>query len=184
MNITQLCKRYGLEHYGNLEDAWDAFGPSGIVLMQLWHGPNQRLQDHPLPGAHLRVLCFDKAHHEAAGAQAYPGRAWSIAAVENGARGYAAMSVAPSRQRGAGAWAKYANLERVFPVLALEREPNGDILAVLGLPVPASELGAPSLSRRGRPSLSAAARAGMTPGAGGARPAASPGGRASTPSAH
>jgi hypothetical protein len=183
MNITQLCKRYGLEHYGNLEDAWDAFGPSGIVLMQLWHGPNQRLREHALPGAHLRVLCFDSALHAAAGADAYQGRAWSIAAVENGAKAYAAMSVPPSRQRGAGAWAKYANLERVFPVLALEREPGGDIFAVLGLPVPASELGAPSLSRRGRPSLSAAARAGVNAGVG-ARPSASPGGRASTPSSH
>lgn len=183
MNITQLCKRYGLEHYGNLEDAWDAFGPSGIVLMQLWHGPNQRLREHPLPGAHLRVLCFDSALHAQAGADAYQGRAWSIAAVENGARGYAAMSVRPSRQHGAGAWAKYANLERVFPVLALEREANGDIFAVLGLPVPASELGAPSLSRRGRPSLSAAARAGVTTGVV-ARPSASPGGLASTPSTH
>ncbi|MEH6433697.1 hypothetical protein [Massilia sp. DD77] len=180
MNITQLCKRYGLEHYGNLEDAWDAFGPSGIVLMQLWHAPNQRLREHPLPGAHLRVLCFERAQHERSGADAYQGRVWSLAAVENGAKAYAAMSVPPSRQRGAGAWAKYANLERVFPVLALEREPDGDVFAVLGLPVPASELGAPSLSRRGRPSL--AAVAGATAGA--ARRAVSPGGRASTPSAH
>lgn len=168
MNITQLCKRYGLEHYGNLEDAWDAFGPSGIVLMQLWHGPNQRLREHPLPGAHLRVRCFDRAHHEAAGDAAYHGRAWSIAAVENGARGYAAMAMPPSQQRGAGAWAKYANLERVFPVLALEREPDGDVYAVLGMPVPASELGGevPGLvtGRRGRPAARQPARATLSPG--------------------
>ena len=177
MNITQLCKRYGLEHYGNLEDAWDAFGPTGIVLMQLWHAPNQRVHDHPIPGAHLRVRCFDSAHYEAAGASAYQGRTWSIAAVENGAKGYAAMSVPPSRQRGAGAWAKYANLERVFPVLALERDPGGDVFAVLGQPVPASELGEAAPSRRGRPSLRTAV-------AGTARRSLSPGGLASTPSSH
>lgn len=182
MNITQLCKRFGLEHYGNLEDAWDAFGPSGIVLMQLWHAPNQRLLEHPLPGAHLRVRCFDKALHEAGGAESYQGRAWSIAAVENGAKGYAAMSVAPSEQRGAGAWAKYANLERVFPVLALEREPSGDVYAVLGKPVPASELGDPGVSRRGRPAMGRVSipAAAAAP----ARRALSPGGRASTPSSH
>jgi hypothetical protein len=175
MNITQLCKRYSLEHYGTLEDAWDAFGPSGIVLMQLWHAPNQRLREHSLPGAQLRVRCFDKTQHDAEGAEAYHGRSWSIAAVENGAKGYAAMSIAPSQQRGAGAWAKYANLERVFPVLALERDADGDIYAVLGAPVPASELGDGPAPRRGRPAL-----ARVVPDT--VLRQASPGGRASTPS--
>jgi len=139
MNITQLCKRYGLQHHGSLESAWDAHGPTGIVLMQLWHAPNQKVHDHPLPGAQLRVRCFpagdgiDEATRAA--------RLDSIAAVEKGARGYAAMSIPPSQSRGAGAWAKYANLERVFPVLALEREACGAVFAVLGAPVPASELG-------------------------------------------
>jgi hypothetical protein len=64
--------------------------------------------------------------------------------VEGGARGYAAMSIPPTQSRGAGAWAKYANLERVFPVLALERESCGTVFAVLGAPVPASELGVAS----------------------------------------
>ena len=93
----------------------------------------------------LRVRCF----HGAGGADAAGGiddeahlaRARSIAAVEQGARGYAAMSIPPTTSRGAGAWAKYANLERVFPVLALEREPCGAVYALLGAPVPASELG-------------------------------------------
>lgn len=141
MNITQLCKRYGLQHHGSLESAWDAHGPTGIVLMQLWHAPNQKLHDHPLPGAQLRVRCMDAGEAEPADEEAHDARLRSIAALEQGARGFAAMSIPPSRSRGAGAWAKYANLERVFPVLALERDPCGAVFAVLGAPVPASELG-------------------------------------------
>ena len=148
MNITQLCKRYGLEHHGSLESAWDAHGPTGIVLMQLWHAPNQKVQDHPLPGAQLRVRCSHAGVGEDDDAslddEARDARMRSIAAVEQGARGYAAMSIPPTESRGAGAWAKYANLERVFPVLALEREPCGAVFALLGAPVPASELGVSS----------------------------------------
>jgi len=167
MNITQLCKRYGLEHYGSLESAWDAHGPNGIVLMQLWHAPNQKLQDHPTPGAQLRVRCFDAALSEQVEEDGIEARVRSIAAVEAGARGYAAMSIAPTESRGTGAWAKYANLERVFPVLALERASCGSVFALLGAPVPASELGDEPPSRRGRQAA--------TP-----RRALSPGGRAST----
>lgn len=145
MNITQLCKRYGLQHHGSLESAWDAHGPTGIVLMQLWHAPNQKVQGHPLPGAQLRVRCSHAGDGEDDDAglddEARDARVRSIAAVEKGARGYAAMSIPPTESRGAGAWAKYANLERVFPVLALEREACGAVFAVLGAPVPASELG-------------------------------------------
>jgi len=142
MNITQLCKRYGLQHHGSLESAWDAHGPTGIVLMQLWHAPNQKINDHPLPGAQLRVRCSHADDGEGGDDdEARDARMLSIAAVEEGARGYAAMSIPPSQSRGAGAWAKYANLERVFPVLALERDPCGAVFAVLGAPVPASELG-------------------------------------------
>ncbi|WP_273029609.1 hypothetical protein [Massilia timonae] len=145
MNITQLCKRYGLQHHGSLESAWDAHGPTGIVLMQLWHAPNQKIHDHPLPGAQLRVRCMDAGEPHVSDARldgnACAARVRSIAALESGARGFAAMSIPPSQSRGAGAWAKYANLERVFPVLALEREPCGAVFAVLGAPVPASELG-------------------------------------------
>lgn len=150
MNITQLCKRYGLQHHGSLESAWDAHGPTGIVLMQLWHAPNQKLQDHPLPGAQLRVCCLDGSAPDDIEETSREARARSIAALERGARGYAAMSIPPTESRGAGAWAKYANLERVFPVLALEREPCGSVFAVLGAPVPASELGAADGQRRGR----------------------------------
>jgi len=151
MNITQLCKRYGLQHHGSLESAWDAHGPTGIVLMQLWHAPNQKIHDHPLPGAQLRVRCSHACDDDDAGLDddARDARMRSIAAVEQGARGYAAMSIPPTESRGAGAWAKYANLERVFPVLALEREPCGAVFALLGAPVPASELGV-AVQRPGR----------------------------------
>jgi hypothetical protein len=134
--------------------------------MQLWHAPNQKISDHPLPGAQLRVRCAEG--HAGAGSDddARDARLRSIAAVEQGARGYAAMSIPPSQSRGAGAWAKYANLERVFPVLALEREPCGAVFAVLGAPVPASELGVTDARHGRRP---------PTP-----RHQLSPGGRAST----
>lgn len=141
MNITQLCKRYNLEHFGSLESAWDAHGPTGIVLMQLWHATNQKVSDHPTPGAQLRVRCLEVGASAQPEDDASAVRVRSIAAVEQGARGYAAMSIPPTQSRGAGAWAKYANLERVFPVLALEREACGSVFAVLGAPVPASELG-------------------------------------------
>ena len=144
MNITQLCKRYGLEHYGSLESAWDAHSATGIVLMQLWHAPNQKVNDHPLPGAQLRVRCLDAPDIPVPPDDALAARGRSIEAVEGGARGFAAMSIPPTQSRGAGAWAKYANLERVFPVLALERESCGAVFAVLGAPVPASELGVAS----------------------------------------
>jgi len=175
MNITQLCKRYGLEHHGTLEHAWDAHGQDGIVLMQLWHAPNQKLHDHPLAGAQLRVCCLDAGLAAASDAddhaQMQEVRARSIEAVEGGARGYAAMSIAPGQSRGVGAWAKYTNLERVFPVLALERAPSGSVFALLGAPVPASELGqAADAQRDGRPAT--------------LRHPLRTGGRASTPSSH
>jgi len=150
MNITQLCKRYGLEHYGSLEHAWDAHSPSGTVLMQLWHAPNQKLQDHAIPGAQLRVRCLDAAAGIDLASDMQHGRARSIAALERGARGYAAMSIPPGESRGVGAWAKYTNLERVFPVLALEREPCGSVYALLGAPVPASELDPAAETQRSR----------------------------------
>lgn len=170
MNITQLCKRYGLEHYGSLEHVWDAHSATGIVLMQLWHAPNQKLHDHPVPGAQLRVCCFEAASGSDR-ADMQEVRTRSIEAVEGGARGFAAMSIAPGESRGVGAWAKYTNLERVFPVLALEREPGGSVFALLGAPVPASELGQEHDNQRGR--APAAVRHPIRTG-----------GRASTPSSH
>jgi hypothetical protein len=175
MNITQLCKRYGLEHYGSLEHVWDAHSASGIVLMQLWHAPNQKLHDHAVPGAQLRVCCLDaEASAQAATdihADMQEVRSRSIEALEQGARGYAAMSIPPGESRGVGAWAKYTNLERVFPVLALERAPCGSVYALLGAPVPASELGQAGDQQHDR-----------QPSA--VRHPLRPGGRASTPSSH
>lgn len=175
MNITQLCKRYGLEHYGSLEHVWDAHSASGIVLMQLWHAPNQKLHDHAVPGAQLRVCCLDAAarvdENSDTHADMQEVRSRSIEALEQGARGYAAMSIPPGESRGVGAWAKYTNLERVFPVLALEREPCGAVFAVLGAPVPASELGQAGDQQHDR-----------QPSA--VRHPLRPGGRASTPSSH
>jgi hypothetical protein len=143
MNITQFCKRYGFAHHGTPTNSWDAFHASGIVLMQLWQAPGQRVRDHALPGAYLRVRCFDQAHYEVRKTEqrtGYNGRNRSIKAIEDGATGFALMSAPPSDRHGAGEWSRHANLERIYPILGLEREPGGDVYVVLGMPLPAVDL--------------------------------------------
>ncbi len=72
----------------------------------------------------------------------YNGRAKAIAAIENGAKGYAALSDAPEEKRGAGVWAKNADLSKVYPVLGIEREETtSDIFAILGKPVSTQSIG-------------------------------------------
>jgi len=143
MNITQFCKRHGFVHHGTPLNSWDAFHPSGAVLMQLWQAPGQRVQNHALLGAYLRVRCFDKAHYQVRQTEqrtGYNGRERSIAAVEKGAPAYGLMSAPPSDRHGAGEWSKYANLERIFPILGMERE-DGNVYVILATPLLASELG-------------------------------------------
>jgi hypothetical protein len=144
MNITQFCQRHGFVHHGTPTNSWDSFHPSGAILMQLWQAPGQRIRTHVLPEAYLRVRCFDRAHFEVRQSEqrtGYNGRIKSICAVENGATGFALMSAPPSDRHGAGAWSRHANLERVFPILAIEREDDGDVFAVLASPLLATELG-------------------------------------------
>ena len=143
MNITQFCQRYGFVHHGTALNSWDSFHPSGAVLMQLWQAPGQRIRSHPLPEAYLRVRCFDSAHYEVRKADqptGYNGRLKSISAIENRAPGFALMSSPPSDEHGSGTWSKHANLERVFPILAIERDDRGDVFAILAPPLPATEL--------------------------------------------
>jgi hypothetical protein len=138
MNITQFCQRYGFVHYGTPANSWDSFHASGTVLMQLWQAPGQRIRHHVLDNAYLRVRCFDKAHFEARQSEqriGYNGRHQSICAIERGSAGYALMSTPPSDRHGAGEWSKHADLGRVFPILAIERDDNGDIFAILAPPL-------------------------------------------------
>lgn len=89
-----------------------------------------------MPGAYLRVKCLDAARWKENGqrqAVGYAGRQKSIEAIRGGAKGFAALSAPPSETvHGPGVWARYADLDRVFPVLDLEQAENGNIFTILG----------------------------------------------------
>ncbi|MGH8616957.1 MAG: hypothetical protein ACREUW_04650 [Burkholderiales bacterium] len=145
MNITSFLAGVGFKPYSSVVNSWDSFDKSGSVLMQLWVDPGQRVRDHPNPYAYLRVRCWNAASHARKGhtqVVGYNGRAKAIAAIENGAKGYAALSDAPEEKRGAGVWAKNADLSKVYPVLGIEREETtSDIFAILGKPVSTQSIG-------------------------------------------
>lgn len=82
-----------------------SFSPSGDVLMQLWSAPGQRVRDHAMAAAYLRVNCYDAKEFLASGHAVpvgYAGRRRAVDAVEGGARGYAATSSPPSGEHGPG----------------------------------------------------------------------------------
>jgi len=140
MNLSEFLAKLGYTSYGTVANSWDAFSESGSVLMQLWHSPGQRIRAHTIPGAYLRVCCFNKLHYEANSQRqtvGYAGRLKAIKAIEGGAAGYAAISAPPTDRHGPGVWAKYANLERVYPILSVEHSPDGDVYAILGTPISA-----------------------------------------------
>ena len=148
MNITTFLAGIGFRPYSSVVNSWDSFDTQGSVLMQLWVEPWQRVHDHRIPEAYLRVRCFNaeskarKGHTQVVG---YNGRAKAITAIEAGARGYVALSDAPEEKRGAGVWAKNADLSKVYPVLGIEHEETtGDIFAIVARPVPASSVGTAS----------------------------------------
>jgi len=143
LNITEFLVAHGLKSYSTPVNAWDAFGPRGVVFMQLWSAPNQWLKGHPNPQARLRVKCFDAKHHEENAkrqATGYAGRLKSIEAIKNRATAFAAMSSPPGDARGRGVWAKHADLDKVYPVLGIESEDGGDVYVLLGQPQSASVL--------------------------------------------
>lgn len=143
MNITEFCRRYGFVHYGTPTNSWDSFNVAGSVLMQLWQAPGQRIRNSVTPRAYLRVRCFDQMHYEEKQAEqrvGYNGRLKSIEALDAGKKGFALMSSPPTEVHGSGEWSKYANLDRIYPILAIEREANGNIFVILGEPSPSSEL--------------------------------------------
>jgi hypothetical protein len=145
MNITSFLASVGYKPYSSVMNSWDSFDANGSVLMQLWVEPRQRVHDHPIANAYLRVRCWNAASHARKGhtqVVGYNGRTKAIAAIEHGAKGYAALSDAPEEKRGAGVWAKNADLSKVYPVLAIEREEKtGDIFAIVGKPVSAQAIG-------------------------------------------
>lgn len=143
MKLGEFLDSIQFRPHATIINSWDSFGPSGDVLMQLWSAPGQRVRDHAVAGAYLRVNCYDAKEFQASGHTVpvgYAGRRRAMAAGESGARGYAAISSPPNGEHGPGLWAKHADLSRVFLILALERTAEGDVFAILGTPVPAAGL--------------------------------------------
>ena len=147
MNLSEFLAKTKFKPYASVLNSWDAFGPTGSVLLQLWTAPKQRIKDHAVPGTYLRVCCWNSEHHAAQGKRlvvGYNGRAKAIQAIESGKPGYAALSNAPLEKQAdhaSGLWAKHADLSKVYPVLQFER-PTGieDIYVLLGIPVPVGSI--------------------------------------------
>lgn len=139
MTITEFLTNVGFKPYGSVVNSWDSFNDVGSVLMQLWQEPGQRVRDHAVPGAYLRVRCFDATHYTNDGkshAVGYAGRLQAIKSLEAGTKGYTALSSPPGGKRGPGVWAKHADLTKVYPVLAVERPGNtADVFVILGNPI-------------------------------------------------
>ena len=142
MTITEFLTNVGFKPYGSVVNSWDSFNDVGSVLMQLWQEPGQRVRDHAVPGAYLRVRCFDAMHHANKNhAVGYAGRLLAIKSLEAGTKGYAALSSPPDGKRGPGVWAKHADLTKVYPVLAVERSGNtDDVFVILGNPIVTSAI--------------------------------------------
>lgn len=144
MTITEFLRTTGFKPHGSVVNSWDSFNGAGSALMQLWQAPGQRVRDHALPGAYLRVCCFNAEHRSTKGQNqpvGYAGRLRAIAAIEAGAKGYAAISSPPSDKHGTGVWAKYANLTKVYPILSVERSTTSkDVFVVLGRPIAATSM--------------------------------------------
>ena len=139
MNLTEFLKTISFAPYASVVNSWDSFNNNGSVLMQLWQEPGQRIRDHAIAGAYLRVCCWNSKSRATRGQNqtvGYNGRRKAVESIEAGQRGYAALSNAPEEQRGPGVWAKNCDLERVYPILAIERATDSeDIFAILGAPI-------------------------------------------------
>lgn len=141
MTVTEFLRSTGFKPYGSVANSWDSINEAGSVLMQLWQAPGQRIREHALPSAYLRVRCFDAESHAIKGDTqrvGYAGRKRSIETLEAGGRGYAVLSAPPTGLRGPSVWAKHADLSRVYPILKVERsETSDDVFVILSTPIAA-----------------------------------------------
>ena len=139
MTLTEFLEDVEFKPYASVVNSWDSFGPDGEVMMQLWDSPCTRVRDPSFPERYLRLRCFDIEHFKANGSNhrvGYNGRTSAIQRIENSARGFAVISTAPNSARGAGIWARYADLTKCYPILTIDREACGDIYVIVGKPVP------------------------------------------------
>jgi hypothetical protein len=139
MTVTEFLTRVGFKPYASVVNSWDAFNNAGMVLMQLWQENGQRVHDHAVAGAYLRVHCFDAAHYAQDGKNkvvGYADRQKAITFLKSQGKGYAALSSPPEGKHGAGMWAKYADLSNVYPVLAVERPTDcAEVFVILDRPI-------------------------------------------------
>lgn len=141
MSITDFLREIGYRPHGAVANSWDAFAQNEAVFMQLWSAPGQRYVNEATPNVYLRVRCFDHQHFLANRERlrvGYQGRLRAIASIRNGARGHALLSAPPGDvAHGPGVWARYANFDQIYPVLALEGDPEReDAYVLLGRPIP------------------------------------------------
>ena len=118
MNVSEFLGTSGFVPYGSVVNSRDSFNKVGSVLKQLWTESGQRVRHHTVQGAYLRVCCWNALFHATCGHNQnvrYNGRDKAIKSVEAGAHGYAALSNAPEEARKAGAWARNADLTKVYP---------------------------------------------------------------------
>jgi hypothetical protein len=144
MNVSEFLAKTGFRSHGTVANSWDAFKPDGTVLMQLWQAPGQRVKEHKNPDVYLRVRCLDAIHYaenKQRQVVGYAGRLRAIHSIESGVKGYAALSSPPADKHGPGLWAKHSDLSRVYPILGIEREEDGNVFVALGKPVEAGAMG-------------------------------------------
>jgi hypothetical protein len=144
MNVSEFLAKTGFRSHGTVVNSWDAFKPDGTVLMQLWQAPGQRKKDHKNQDVYLRVECLNAAHfaeNKQRQAVGYAGRLRAIKAIESGTQGYAALSAPPSDKHGPGLWAKHSDLSRVYPIIGIEHDQDGNAFALLGKPVATDAIG-------------------------------------------
>jgi hypothetical protein len=139
MSIREFLAKHAFVSYSSPVNAWDSFRADGTALMQLWERNGKLVRDASNPALYMRVRCWDSAHFAAKGkssAVGYAGRRKSIEHIKSGGRAFVIMSAPPdSTKLGPGVWAEHANLERAYPVIAVEHADNGDLYALVGRPV-------------------------------------------------
>jgi hypothetical protein len=112
--------------------------------MQLWDNDRTMVRDSSKPDRYMRVRCWSSSHFADEGkrlAVGYNGRRKALESFQSGSKVYVIISVPPSSEKpGPGVWARYANLERAYPVLAVEEDPDRDIYVIVGRPIGVADL--------------------------------------------
>lgn len=98
MNNTEFFATHGFKPHGTVANSWDAFSSDGAVVLLLWGEPNQRVRDHEIAGAYLRVRCFSAEHHAASARQQAVGYAGRLKASRRSRPGRVGSLRCPRRR--------------------------------------------------------------------------------------